>query len=260
MRTLCFVVAASVLWTCSGSSVPSPDGGSGGGSGGSGAGGGSAGGSAACSPACGQGRECCGGACVNTNNDPLNCGACGVRCTGATSFCAGQCMAPDCRMDAGACGPGSTCCGNTCCGADQFCCNVEGPVGGQPPVCHAKDAGTCPQGCAPLCMSDRALKRDVRAVDDQAVLERLRTLPISSWSYTTDPGAARHLGPMAQDLDAVFSLGGDGRAYDPVDVHGISLAAIKALSARLEEQERRIVKLEAENRELRRRVSSPGSR
>ncbi len=43
------------------------------------------------------------------------------------------------------------CCGSQCCGGTQICCDVEGPVGGQVACVDPVD-GTCPQGCAPLCV------------------------------------------------------------------------------------------------------------
>jgi hypothetical protein len=171
-------------------------------------------------------RDCCNGACVNPNNDPLNCGACGTRCTGATSYCnGGQCTAPECNQDAGACGTGTTCCGTSCCGADEDCCSVEGPISGPPPVCHKKDAGTCPQGCAPLCASDRAVKHDV--------IEQ-----VTSMSFVLEAG---HLRPQS----------------DPVDVHGTTLAAIQALHAELKAQQSRLDRLEAENARLKAGVCAP---
>jgi hypothetical protein len=106
-------------------------------------------------------------------------------------------------------------------------------------------------------MSDRNLKRDIEPVDEQAVLETLATVPVSTWSYKSDDPRVRHLGPMAQDLYAAFGLGNTDRAYNPVDAHGIALAAIKALYQRVEAQDARIERLEQENRDLRASVCGP---
>jgi hypothetical protein len=76
-------------------------------------------------------------------------------------------------------------------------------------------------------------------------------MPVSTWSYRSDDPSVRHLGPMAQDFHAAFGLGSTDRAYDPIDAHGVELAAIKALYRRMLEQEERIERLERENRELR---------
>lgn len=86
------------------------------------------------------------------------------------------------------------------------------------PVCSPKDAGTCPQGCAPLCASDVALKRDV--VDQ-----------VASMSFVVEAG---HLLPSA----------------NPIDVHGTTLAAIQALHQALRSQAERLDRLEAENQRL----------
>jgi trimeric autotransporter adhesin len=60
--------------------------------------------------------------------------------------------------------------------------------------------------------SDRNLKRDVEPIDDQAVLESVARMPISTWSYRTDDPSVRHLGPMAQDCHSAFGLGSTDRA------------------------------------------------
>ena len=207
-----------------------------------------------CSPACGDGRTCCSGTCVNTNNDPKNCGACGSTCG---TFCSGgQCTQPPCTRDGGSCANGALCCGGDCCASGQLCCDAEGPVGGLPPSCvtPASGNGTCPQGCSPLCVSDRAQKAGAVPVNEREVLDRVAALPISTWSYTTDPAATRHIGPMAQDFRDAFSLGFTEKSYDPIDAHGVTLASIKALSQQLDAQRVRIEKLEAENAALKNRV------
>jgi hypothetical protein len=73
---------------------------------------------------------------------------------------------------------------------------------------------------------------------------------MSTWAYKSDPNV-RHLGPMAQDLHEAFGLGNTGRAYDPIDAHGIAFAAIQALDMKLAEQQKRIDALERENARLR---------
>jgi Chaperone of endosialidase len=208
--------------------------------------------SAPCDGPCGTGRACCGGRCVNTANDPFNCGQCGVKCAGATPYCAGSCQAPPCQ--ATTCSSGQ-CCGMQCCGAGQICCQEQGPVS-RLPVCFTPTAAepTCPQGCAPLCRSDRDQKKNITPVDPDAVLERLRQLPVATWSYREEPDGVRHMGPMAQDFKAAFGLGDGDRYYHSVDAHGVALAAIQALERMAAEQHRRIEALEAKNRKLERKL------
>ena len=201
---------------------------------------------------CGAGRLCCGSTCVNPNNDPDNCGGCGQRC-GAHTYCSGMCVPIPCAKEGGACGSGETCCGTSCCTQGQLCCESSGPVQALYPGCFTPTASqpTCPPGCSPLCVSDRNLKHDIEPIDEQAVLERVARMPISSWSYKTDDSSVRHLGPMAQDFHAAFGLGSTDRAYDPIDAHGVELAAIKALYERMQTQGQLIERLQRENEELR---------
>lgn len=107
--------------------------------------GGSTGSGGVCTPGCGPGFSCCNGACVNTANDPHNCGDCNIQCAAPTNLCAGSCVAPPCTVN---CGP--NCCGQECCSGNQICCEVQmgGPTTG--PKCTAPELGTCPVGC-PTC-------------------------------------------------------------------------------------------------------------
>ena len=144
-----------------------------------------------CTPACSPFRTCCGRACVNTNNDPQNCGGCGIKCGGATAYCDGVCKAAPCGPGT-VCGGGTTCCGSSCCGPSQICCKTEGPVAG-PPVRFTPTLGgsrTCPQGCAPLCVSDRNQKKDVEAVDEKKILDAVSGMPVTTWA-PPDPGFRR---------------------------------------------------------------------
>jgi hypothetical protein len=100
-------------------------------------------------------------------------------------------------------------------------------------------------------VSDRNLKRDFEPVDKQAILESVARLPVSTWSYKADDPSVRHMGPMAQDFRAAFALGNTDKAYNPIDAHGVALAAVQALYERIEEQEIRLERLERENADLR---------
>ncbi|MEO7109418.1 MAG: tail fiber domain-containing protein [Polyangiaceae bacterium] len=249
-----------------GSDASTDDGGSGGGSdggtkdGGAKDGGTKDGGNGTCTPACSEARLCCqqgsGGAseCVNPSNDPQNCGACGAPCAGGTYCADGACKPIPCDIDGGACAAsGQTCCGSSCCNTGDLCCQSEGPLPGVEPSCFTPtaDQATCPQGCAPLCVSDRNQKHALAPVDEQKILESVSKMPITTWSYDSDKASVRHIGPMAQDFHAAFGVGATDRAYDPIDAHGVAFAAIKALNEKLDEQNVRIERLEDENREFR---------
>ena len=151
---------------------------------------------------------------------------------------------------------GTFCCGSACCSSGQICCASEGPVSGTSRAAYTPtaDQPTCPQGCAPLCVSDRNRKKDITPADPAAILDKVSRLPISTWTYRDEPDGVRHLGPMAQDFRASFGLGTDDKTFFSVDAHGVALAAIQALEHRMAEQQRRIEALERDNRELARQL------
>jgi hypothetical protein len=218
----------------------------------SGSGSGSSSGGADCSPACNAFTKCCNATCINPDNDPQNCGGCGIQCTGDASYCSGgHCQAPPCNSPAPACETTQFCCATGCCNPGQLCCNVEGPVDYTTCFTPTKDQPTCPVGCGG-CTSDRNLKHDLEPVDPESVLERVSRMPITTWSYKSDDPSVRHMGMMAQDFYGEFGLGSTDKAFNPIDAHGVEMAAIQALYQHMQEQETRIRKLEEDNRELRR--------
>lgn len=110
-------------------------------------------------------------------------------------------------------------------------------------------------------LSDRNAKRDVRELDGRELLQKLASLPLSSWSYKSDASAARHVGPMAQDFAAAFGLGQDDRHVAPSDVAGVSLAAVQALQrdfdARLAEKDAQLAALTQRLAALERALAAP---
>jgi hypothetical protein len=76
--------------------------------------------------------------------------------------------------------------------------------------------------------SDRNLKEQFEAVDGRALLDTLARLPVMRWSYKKEPGV-RHIGPTAQDFQAVFGFGGDDKTITTLDPAGIALRAIQEL-------------------------------
>ncbi|MDF1503603.1 tail fiber domain-containing protein, partial [Roseisolibacter sp. H3M3-2] len=85
-------------------------------------------------------------------------------------------------------------------------------------------------------ISDRRRKENFGAVDGDAILQRLRAVPVSSWNYIAQGAAIRHIGPMAQDWEAAFGLSGDATTINTGDVDGVAIAAIQALEARTRAQ------------------------
>ena len=104
--------------------------------------------------------------------------------------------------------------------------------------------------------SSRLLKENFAAVDAQGVLGRVVAMPITTWNYKSDDPAFRHMGPMAQDFYAAFSLGADGEHIAPLDANGVAFAAIQALYVNGQAQAERITTLEQQNAELLQRLEA----
>ncbi|MCD6029395.1 MAG: hypothetical protein K0S78_1569, partial [Thermomicrobiales bacterium] len=146
------------------------------------------------------------------------------------------------------------CCKNLRCdsagggGPNTFCCKTEGSCRFGFDCCFG---WTCvePQKQCEQITSDRALKTNFATVDPADMLERVRDLPISTWNYTADDPAVRHVGPMAQDFAALFNVGADDRHSHPLDGQGVALAAIQGLLAQIDE-------LQADNARLAARVAA----
>lgn len=102
--------------------------------------------------------------------------------------------------------------------------------------------------------SDVNRKHLFREVAGEEVLERLRGLPITEWSYRSNAAGSRHIGPTAQDFRAAFGLGDDETTISTLDADGVALAAAQALEARTSAQAAEIAALRGENAELRRRL------
>ncbi len=120
-----------------------------------------------------------------------------------------------------------------------------------------------------ISLSDRAAKENVRPVDEQALLDRLAAVPISTWNYTTQDAAIRHIGPMAQDFAAAFGVGEDDKHISTVDADGVALAASQALYVLAQDQQRQLTvqqaqidQLQKDNADLAARLAAlerPGS-
>lgn len=104
--------------------------------------------------------------------------------------------------------------------------------------------------------SDRNLKENVTPVAYQEILEKIRGLDISYWSYSEEELDATHIGPMAQDFYNTFGLGFDETSISTVDADGVSFAAIKALAEENTELKNRLAELEERLEKLERVTSS----
>jgi len=73
------------------------------------------------------------------------------------------------------------------------------------------------------------VKTNIESVDAAEVLQKLATIPITSWAYLNERENVRHIGPMAQDFKAAFGFGADSVSISTIDADGIALAAIQEL-------------------------------
>jgi hypothetical protein len=78
-------------------------------------------------------------------------------------------------------------------------------------------------------LSDQNSKTGFASVDGRLILERLISIPISTWRYRSQGPSIRHIGPMAQDFHRAFGVGQDDRYISNVDEEGVALAAIQEL-------------------------------
>ena len=104
--------------------------------------------------------------------------------------------------------------------------------------------------------SDRTVKENFEPVSNSEILEKLVAMPITKWNFKKQDESVKYVGPMAQDFHAAFGLGGtNDRVIHATNAQGITMAALqglntkvedksKALEARLNELESRVVTLE----------------
>lgn len=93
-------------------------------------------------------------------------------------------------------------------------------------------------------LSDRNAKENVRTIDTGSVLDRLASIPITTWNYKAQGALIRHIGPMAQDFRSAFELGIDEKSIATGDADGVALAAIQGLYHIVQEQDAEIGSLQ----------------
>ncbi|MFO7917183.1 MAG: tail fiber domain-containing protein [Anaerolineae bacterium] len=140
--------------------------------------------------------------------------------------------------------------------ADQFMVRASGGITMYTNSGTSSGAYLAADGSSWNTVSDRARKENFAPVDAQQLLARLAENPITTWNYKTQDPSIRHIGPMAQDFNALIEgLGGEGEKYiNALDADGVALAAVQGLYQRSQEQSARIEELEAENGMLKERL------
>ncbi len=98
--------------------------------------------------------------------------------------------------------------------------------------------------------SSRQLKSAEGQLDGDAVLSGVAALAVERWRYKAETGLeqSEHIGPYAEDFRQIFGVG-DGVTISTADALGVCLAAIKALSARVEALEQELTARHSQARE-----------
>lgn len=106
------------------------------------------------------------------------------------------------------------------------------------------------------CSSDRNVKENFQPVDGRDVLQKLMTVPITTWNAIGADPSVRRMGPMSQDFYAAFGLGDDDKVITTGDLDGVALASIQGLYEIVQEKDEQIVALQQENADLQARLAA----
>jgi len=85
--------------------------------------------------------------------------------------------------------------------------------------------------------SDKNKKKNIRPVSDEQALKAVEKTPVSSWDYKDGAGdGGFHIGPMAQHVQKNMGeeAGPGGKQIDLVTMNGMNMAAIAALSKKVD--------------------------
>ena len=88
--------------------------------------------------------------------------------------------------------------------------------------------------------SDVRLKTDIKGMNPDAALKAINHTPVSRWKYKRgsahDDGGKEHTGPMAQDVQDTMGdeAAPNGTAIDLITMNGVTMAAIQALSKKVD--------------------------
>jgi hypothetical protein len=107
-------------------------------------------------------------------------------------------------------------------------------------------------------VSDRNMKENFDRVDPAVVLDRVMSMPISTWNYKNQDNSVRHMGPMAQDFWPAFGLGEDPLRISTIDADGVALAAIQGLGHSLLDTQRQLESQAADVDGLRQELARHG--
>lgn len=82
----------------------------------------------------------------------------------------------------------------------------------------------------------RIYKTNFTPLSAEDVLTKLNSLPIEKWNYKGEE--TTHISPYAEDFAAVFEVG-NGLTINPIDMFGVMMASIQALTKKVETLEKK---------------------
>lgn len=127
--------------------------------------------------------------------------------------------------------------------------NSAGNIYGQVAQMQSKDSGIMGalgtvaggflggNGFAKMIDSDMNVKKGIKPVSDEQALAAVEKTPVSKWTYKEGEGdGGTHVGPMAQHVNATMGeqAAPGGKQIDLITMNGVSMAAIAALSRKVD--------------------------
>ncbi|HQU85003.1 MAG TPA: tail fiber domain-containing protein [Pyrinomonadaceae bacterium] len=85
-------------------------------------------------------------------------------------------------------------------------------------------------------LSDRNMKENFVTVNTREILQKVVTMPVTTWNYKSQDKSIRHIGIMAQDFHAKFNVGESDTKIATIDPDGVAFAAIQGLNDKVEER------------------------
>jgi hypothetical protein len=88
----------------------------------------------------------------------------------------------------------------------------------------------------------KELKVEIDGVDSARMLDQIGLLPIHIWKYRPEVETdytGEHIGPYAEDMQRLFGVG-DGKTIFLMDMLGIAVSGIQALTSRVQELEKQV--------------------
>jgi len=135
-------------------------------------------------------------------------------------------------------------------GANEFMVRAAGGTVFYSNAAMSTGVSLAPGAGAWATLSDRTKKENFRTENPESVLNRLASIPVTSWNYLSQDRSIRHMGPMAQDFHAAFGLGESDTTITTTDVDGVTILAVQALARRTDELRARTAELESLRREV----------